>query len=113
MLELATAGGAGALGLDTGGIEVGRWADLVVVNGRHPSLQPRHSAVSNLVLAAGPQAIRSVYTRGVKTVESGRHLVWDEDEVVDAADEAMRRCLARAGLSNGLWSEWTREREEQ
>jgi 5-methylthioadenosine/S-adenosylhomocysteine deaminase len=113
MLELATAGGAMALGLDTGVIQPDGWADLVVLDGRHPTLQPRHAAVSNLVLAAGPQSIKAVYTRGVKTVESGRHLVWDQDEVIDAADAAMRRCLTRAGLSNESWSAWTREREEQ
>jgi formimidoylglutamate deiminase len=38
LLEAATAGGARALGLETGAIEPGRWADFAVVNIAHPSL---------------------------------------------------------------------------
>ena len=108
MIELATAGGASATGLASGSIEDGNWADLIVLDGSHPSLQPRHTVVSNLVLSAGPSAIRSVYTKGVKTVERGRHLVWDQDDVIRGAGVAMRRCLDRAGLSRGLWTSWKR-----
>ncbi len=64
--------------------------------------------ISNLVLSAGPSAIRSVYTKGVKTVDLGRHLVWDNDEVVHTAGNAMRRCLDRADLSSELWTSWKR-----
>lgn len=106
MIELATSGGASALALQTGTIEPGGWADLIVLDGAHPTLQPRHTVISNLVLSAGPQAIKSVYTKGIKTVDRGRHLTWDQDEVIDSAALAMKRCLERAGLSSELWTGW-------
>ena len=106
MIELATSGGASALALQAGTIESGGWADLIVLDGAHPTLQPRHTVISNLVLSTGPQAIKSVYTKGIKTVDRGRHLTWDQDEVIDSAALAMRRCLERAGLASDLWTGW-------
>jgi formimidoylglutamate deiminase len=38
LLEIATAAGAGALGVPAGRIEPGRWADFVTVDLRHPAL---------------------------------------------------------------------------
>ena len=38
LLEIATAGGADALGVPAGRLEAGRWADFAVVNLEHPSL---------------------------------------------------------------------------
>ncbi len=100
MLELATAAGAAALGAPVGSLEPGKWADLVVMDGDHPTMHPRPAATSNLVLASGPQAIRSVYVQGEKVVESGRHLVWDIAQVTGAVDEAFQACQHRCGLSD-------------
>ena len=100
MLELATVAGAEALGSQVGSIEPGKWADIVVMDGSHPTLHPLPAAVSNLVLASGPQAIHSVYVQGKKVVEAGRHLVWDITEVAGAVDDAFRACLHRSGLSD-------------
>ena len=100
MLELATVGGAEALGAQVGSLQPGNWADLVVMDGSHPTLQPRGAALSNLVLASGPQAVRSVYAGGRKVVSEGRHLTWDVGEVTDSVEVALRTCLRRAGLDD-------------
>ncbi len=102
VLALATRMGGAVLGRDVGVIAVGGWADLVVLDGSHPTMQPRHSALSHLVLTAGPQTVKSVYIRGTRTVERGRHLVWDQDEVVEDAARAMRNCLQRSGMGGWL-----------
>lgn len=81
-----------------------------MIDGSQPTMLPRHTAISNLVLAAGPQAIRSVYVKGRLTVDRGRHLVWDSDEVVEEADRAMQRCLERTGLDPHLWTTWSTKR---
>jgi len=104
MLALATRQGGAVLRADIGVIAVGQWADLVVLDGKHPTMQPRQSAASNLVLTAGPQTITWVYTKGIRTVERGRHMLWDQDEVVEAATRAMRNCLQRAGLGDATWT---------
>lgn len=100
MLELATVGGADALGSDVGSLAAGKWADVVVMDGSHPTLRPRAAAFSNLVLASGPQAVGAVYARGRKVVEGGRHLVWDPAEVAESVDRALRGCLQRSGLDH-------------
>ena len=96
LLALGTRQGGAVLGADVGVIAVGRWADLVVLDGTHPTMQPRQSAFSNLVLTAGPQTVKWVYTKGIRTVERGRHLLWAQSEVVEEAAQAMRNCLQRA-----------------
>ncbi|MCQ3803007.1 MAG: amidohydrolase family protein [bacterium] len=101
MIELATQGGAEALGTQAGSLAPGKWADVVVMDGSHPTLHPRPAALSNLVLASGPQAIRSVYVQGKQAVEAGRHLIWDTDEVTEAVDASFNRCLRRSGLASG------------
>ena len=98
MLELATRGGAEALSAEVGSIEPGKWSDIVVMDGSSPSLQPWSTALSNLVLASGPQAIRSVYVQGKKVVEDGRHLIWNVEEVNETVNAALQTCMARAGL---------------
>lgn len=100
MLDLATRSAADAVRVDAGVIRTGGWADLVVIDGQHPTMHPRPAAPSNIVLAANPQSIRSVYTQGRLTVDRGRHLTWDQDEVVEAASESMQRCLDRTGLTH-------------
>ncbi|MFN0239243.1 amidohydrolase family protein, partial [Hydrogenobacter sp. Uz 6-8] len=51
VLEIATVGGAAALGMPGGLIEVGAAADLAVVDLDAPHLVPRHDIVSHLVYA--------------------------------------------------------------
>ncbi len=54
ILDLATINGAKALKIDAqvGSIDIGKQADIVIVNFNQPHLQPCHSEVSNLVYAA-------------------------------------------------------------
>src|SRR2546430_4881685 len=67
VLELATVGGARALGLENeiGSIAVGRRADLLVMDLREPHVTPpRADPVSQLVYAACPSAGRDVFVDG-------------------------------------------------
>ena len=98
MIHLATAAGAEALDIPAGRLSPGAWADIVVIDGSHPTTKPRSAAQSNLVLACGPQSIRSVYTAGRLTVDRGEHLLWDLPELGEEVDRAMAACRARAGL---------------
>ena len=59
-LELATIGGARAIGMDSeiGSIEVGKRADLIVIDLLQPHLVPRSTWPSNLVYSGDPHAVR-------------------------------------------------------
>lgn len=73
-LEMATLGGARALGLDAsiGSIEPGKQADLVAVNLDSPELSPCFDPVSQLVYAASRHDVSHVWVAGRARVDNGR-----------------------------------------
>jgi 5-methylthioadenosine/S-adenosylhomocysteine deaminase len=73
-LEMATLGGARALGLEEriGSIEPGKQADLVAVNLDAPELSPFFDPLSHLVYAAGRHDVSHVWVAGRARVSDGR-----------------------------------------
>lgn len=110
-LELATLGGARAIGMDAeiGSVEVGKRADLIVVDLHRPHLVPRNTWPSNLVYSGSPYAVRSVLVDGVAVVDEGRLVMWDHDEVVRAGNAAAELMNTRIGLADMYHerSRWT------
>jgi len=86
-LEMATLGGARALGLDghIGSIEPGKQADLVAVNLDAPELSPCFDPLSHLVYAAGRQHVTHVWVAGRARVANGALLDMDPDPLRAAA----------------------------
>lgn len=74
MLRLATIDGARVLGIDhlAGSVEVGKRADLMVLDLTQPEMQPLHDPVSNIVYSASPRSVRDVVVDGVVRVREGR-----------------------------------------
>ncbi|MFN8534976.1 MAG: amidohydrolase family protein [Dehalococcoidia bacterium] len=99
-IELGTLGGARALHREheIGSLEVGKMADFILLDTRRSPLNPPTGRLSNVVLAASPAEVESVYIGGEPVVQGGRHLRWDEDEVVREANRAMAGALALSGL---------------
>jgi 5-methylthioadenosine/S-adenosylhomocysteine deaminase len=89
VLEMATLGGARALGLDhrIGSIEPGKAADLVAVNLSDLALSPIYDPISHLVYAAGREDVTHVWVGGELLVSDGR-LVRTDD--VDLRARALR-----------------------
>ncbi len=73
-LRMATIDGARALRLDhaIGSLEVGKLADLVIVDGDRPHLTPAPDPVSALVYSAGRGDVTDVYVAGRRVVGDGR-----------------------------------------
>jgi 5-methylthioadenosine/S-adenosylhomocysteine deaminase len=102
VLELATLGGARALGLgdEIGSIEVGKRADLTVVRvdrchvaplaGSHPADQ--------LVYACQPSDVSTVMVDGTVVVRDGRLCSGDEEAIGKEAEFQRAALLARTGL---------------
>lgn len=97
-LGLITRRGADALGLDTGALEVGRPADLVIVDPDLPSAWGGGDPRAALVYSHGPASIREVWIAGERVVSDGRVLGWDTAETLAGAKAALLRVRARAGL---------------
>jgi 5-methylthioadenosine/S-adenosylhomocysteine deaminase len=91
VLEMATLGGARALGLEDrlGSLEVGKRADVVVVSLAAPRLHPLYDPVSHLVYVAKGADVRDVVIEGRVVMRDRKVLTMDEAAVIRDA-EAMR-----------------------
>jgi 5-methylthioadenosine/S-adenosylhomocysteine deaminase len=99
VLEMATLGGARALGMEgrIGSLEAGKRADLVVVGLDEPRLHPLYDPVSHLVYVAKGADVRHVVVEGRVIMRDRRVLTLDEKAVVAEADrlrDQVRRSLA-------------------
>ena len=89
----ALAGGARALGVEQAGLVVGAAADIVALDSGHPAFCGRDgdALLDGWLFAARGGAIRSVWRRGDKVVEEGRHRL--KDDLVWKFRRAMGRVL--------------------
>lgn len=89
-LELATMGGARALGLEReiGSIEPGKRADLVVLDYRAFGLTPTLDPIQNLVYHGHAKDVETVLVDGRVVVDDRRPVQVDGGALVDAAQEA-------------------------
>lgn len=84
VLTLATRGGAEAIGLGekTGSLEVGKQADIIILDTHRPHLVPLHCPASHVVYAARGSDVRDVMVAGRMVVENGRLLSLPLEEVM-------------------------------
>jgi 5-methylthioadenosine/S-adenosylhomocysteine deaminase len=96
VFEMATLGGARALGLEKriGSIETGKLADVVLVDARHPSLVPLYDVYSHLVYAVKGADVETVIVNGRIIVRDRRMTTLDEGEVLSKAREMKTRILS-------------------
>ncbi|WP_246515684.1 amidohydrolase family protein [Microvirga aerilata] len=97
LFSAATIGGAKALGRgDIGRLVSGAKADLALVDLSHPSMQPVHDPLRNLIHCAADRAIRDVYVDGKAVVKDRRVVNLDYDGAVRELQDAQRRACRRA-----------------
>ena len=102
-LEFATMGGARAMGLDSevGSIEVGKRADLMIVDFNKFGLQPMLDPVQNLVYHAHRDDVEMVLVDGQVVVDKGEICSLDAkaliDPAVQAANDAWSRFVEKFG----------------
>ena len=80
-LEMATISGAKALGRNTGRIEAGRAADLILVDFDAPNLIPCHDEAENLVFSAHGSNVCMNMARGRVIYQNGTFLTLDLDKI--------------------------------
>lgn len=98
ILELATLGGARALGLaeEVGSLEEGKRADITVVDARKLHAAPLADPYAALVFALSGQDVEHVFVDGVQRVRRGRVLAVDARQLIQRAGEAIRAIERRA-----------------
>lgn len=100
-LAMATIDGARALGIDdqTGSIEVGKKADLMVVDLEGLHAQPGGDPITRLVYSCTASDVREVLVDGAWVVRRGEVQTLDEARVRKDAIREGKKVLARAGLT--------------
>ncbi len=85
VLEMATINGARALSMDdiTGSLEIGKYADFIVVDTTSPNMTPMYDPVSHLVYSANGADVRKVYVSGRLVYRNGEYLTMDAGEVYE------------------------------
>lgn len=98
VLRMATIDGAKALSLDgeIGSIEVGKRADLILVDLRKPHLAALGSLVEGVVSFASGADVDAVLVDGRILMEGGRVLTLDEPAILAAAGRAAALARARS-----------------
>ena len=100
VFKLATINGAKALGLgnEIGSIEVGKKADLLLMNLETPLLSltnNKENIYSKIVYSAGRNNIDSVMVEGEWLVRKGKSLLYDETELRRNGENELNRLLKR------------------
>ncbi len=92
--EMATVGGAQALGLNKlGRIEVGCKADIIMMDLNNPAMVPLHNPISNLVYAANSNSVHTVIIDGRIVMRNHEMLLLDEEQVLFEAQRAAYRLV--------------------
>lgn len=91
--RIATINGAKALGLEkeTGSIEVGKKADLAILNLNTPSLTPRNNLLAGLSYSANGSEVETVIIDGKITMENRKVLTMDEELVYKKVNDIIVR----------------------
>jgi 5-methylthioadenosine/S-adenosylhomocysteine deaminase len=94
-LRMATAGGARALGLadQIGSVEVGKRADLQLINLNRLHTTPQPDPISTIVYAAEAGDVETVIIDGQIVMQERRLLTFNEEDVIMQAREQARVCL--------------------
>jgi len=100
VLEMATINGAKALGLEheIGSLEIGKKADLVVIDLNRLHTTPSPNPISTLVYAATGGEVDTVVVDGKMVVRQGQLLTMDEEEIKRQANAHARQVYSRAGI---------------
>jgi cytosine/adenosine deaminase-related metal-dependent hydrolase len=104
VVEMATIGGARALGVDdeVGSLEPGKAADLVLFAEHSPSLTNIHDPYQALVYCASVRDVRTVWVGGEPVVAGGVVSGVELTELLPHARELAVRLATDAGLDSEL-----------
>ncbi|MBD5473438.1 MAG: amidohydrolase [Lachnospiraceae bacterium] len=100
-IRIATINGAKALGLEQeiGSLEVGKKADIAILNLNTPSLTPRNNLIAGLSYSANGSEVETVIIDGKVTMEDRKVLTMDEDLVYKKVNEI----IVRMGLNKKIY----------
>jgi len=104
VVRMATIDGAKVLGLDEriGTLEVGKQADLIVIDFRRPHLAPVYDPISHLVYSARGSDVRHVIVNGKVIVQDSHITTIDINGLLGQVNKTANRIAKEIGLK--IWS---------
>lgn len=92
VLKMATVGSARCMGLDDCDvIDIGKKADLIVIDLHRPNMQPIHNITKNLVYSGSKENVKLTMVNGKILYENGKFPTLDVEQIYKEADEVVRR----------------------
>ena len=99
LLDFATINGAKAVGMQDsiGSIEPGKYADILILDGKAPNLRPLvpENILANIVYSGNSQNVKTVFCQGDMVVEDRKVLTLDVDDVLSRSEDAWRALCLR------------------
>ena len=101
VLHFHTLGAAEILGIadKVGSLEIGKFADFLVVDPRSPDTGPVHDPLATYALACGLRNLQQVYVAGELVAEGNKLVAQDESDIRREVDSRVSRLQAAAGPS--------------
>ena len=98
VLRMATINGAKALGLENeiGSLEVGKMADIILLDARKPHFFPRHNPVSSIVYSAQASDVSTVLVNGQALMENYEVKTIDLEETMREGERMAFDLVRRA-----------------
>jgi len=98
---MATTGGALALGRQSecGTIEIGKDADIILIDTRKPHLTPINNIFSALVYSAKSTDVDTVFCKGKVLMQNGQLTTIDTHEASESTSRHWAEILSRANRS--------------
>jgi 5-methylthioadenosine/S-adenosylhomocysteine deaminase len=97
VFKMATINGARSLGLEDqiGSIEVGKKADIALIDARSPQLTPFRNPISHIVYSANGGNVDTVICNGEILMQNRKLLTIDENRILEAAQNASEELLSK------------------
>ncbi|MGB9202206.1 amidohydrolase family protein [Methanobacterium sp.] len=97
VFKMATIFGAKSLGLEDqiGSIEVGKKADIILIDGKSPQLTPFRNPISHIVYSANGGNVDTVICNGEILMQNRELLTLDENMILEAAQNASEELLSK------------------
>lgn len=107
VLEMATIGGARALGLEDriGSIEEGKMANLFIWSANNARAVPVNDPISSLVYSSSTCNVETTIIGGRTVLDHGRLTTLDETVVLRKAQQVADGLIRRSGLRNAHWGQ--------
>ncbi len=100
VIEMATLGGAQAMGISNkvGTLELGKIADLIIIDLTDLSMIPTSNPVSNLVYSGAGHNVSTTIVNGQLLMHDKKLLTIDEDRLRERVSKHAQEILERAGI---------------